>query len=68
MLTWEKGGIPQDGIWAKHWYGAVHQSTGFAGAEGPLPDLDGPQNLLLEKALPFYEKMHRARLSLISTA
>jgi len=39
MLHWNAGGHPDDGIWATHWYGAVHQSTGFAGPEGPLPEL-----------------------------
>lgn len=29
MLTWEKGGIPEDGLWAKHWYTNTHASTGF---------------------------------------
>jgi len=29
MLSWEAGPIPEDGIWAKHWYDSVHQSTGF---------------------------------------
>lgn len=29
MLTWKKGGIPEDGIWANHWYKNLHKSTGF---------------------------------------
>lgn len=29
MLEWEKGPIPEDGVWAKYWYASVHQSTGF---------------------------------------
>lgn len=29
MLSWEAGPRPEDGIWAKHWYQAVHRSTGF---------------------------------------
>lgn len=29
MLSWQQGPIPEDGIWAKHWYDKVHQSTGF---------------------------------------
>ena len=24
MLCWDAGGSPFDGIWAQHWYGAVH--------------------------------------------
>jgi hypothetical protein len=29
MLSWEKGARPEDGVWAKHWYHSVHNSTGF---------------------------------------
>lgn len=57
MLHWPAGPRPEDGIWAKHWYGAVHQSTGFAGAEGALPLLEPDMRQLCDVALPFYEKM-----------
>jgi hypothetical protein len=60
MLHWPKGPKPFDGIWAAHWYNAVHQSTCFAGEEGPFPDLDAEAADLVERALPFYE-MLRAR-------
>ena len=29
MLSWPKGGIAEDGVWAKYWYENVHNSTGF---------------------------------------
>ena len=29
MLSWPKGGISEDGVWAKYWYENVHNSTGF---------------------------------------
>jgi hypothetical protein len=29
MLEWATGPRPTDGVWAKHWYDAVEQSTGF---------------------------------------
>ena len=29
MLNWPKGGIIEDGVWAKYWYENVHNSTGF---------------------------------------
>lgn len=29
MLSWEAGTRKEDGVWAKHWYANVHQSTGF---------------------------------------
>ena len=57
MLAWEAGPKPFDGAWAPHWYGAVHRSTGFAGAEGPLPQLDGEAAMLVEAALPHYEAL-----------
>ena len=64
MLSWKAGPRADDGIWAAHWYGAVHQSTGFAREEDPLPTLTGANAVLLEKALPFYEKMYTGRLLL----
>ena len=62
MLHWPAGGHADDGIWAKHWYNAVHQSTGFAGPEGPLPDLTGRDAALLAEALPFYEKLSQEKI------
>ncbi|SFF69924.1 hypothetical protein SAMN05443635_101143 [Roseobacter denitrificans OCh 114] len=62
MLRWPAGPRAEDGIWAAHWYGAVHRSTGFAGAEGPLPDVDPRHRDMLEQALPHYEKMRAAAL------
>jgi len=62
MLEWPTGPRAEDGIWASHWYGAVHQSTGFAGAEGPLPRLDAEQAALAERAMPHYEKLWNQRL------
>lgn len=62
MLSWSAGGQACDGVWASHWYGAVHRSTGFAGPEGPLPELEGRSLDLVQQALPFYEKLYPARL------
>lgn len=41
MLTWEKGGRPEDGVWAQYWYDGVHQSTGWEPRElqhGKVPE------------------------------
>ena len=54
--------IADDGVWAAHWYGAVHRSTGFAAAEGPLPDLTDAQAQLADAAMPAYEKLRAAAL------
>ncbi|NOR31088.1 MAG: HAD family hydrolase [Sulfitobacter sp.] len=63
MLSWPAGTRSEDGIWASHWYGAVHQSTGFAGAEGPLPTLTGDEKQLLEEALPHYKALYNQRVT-----
>lgn len=57
MLSWPKGGHPQDGVWAPHWYGAVWNSTGFAGAEGPLPEVSENLQSVLNSALDIYNRI-----------
>lgn len=57
MLHWLSGPKPFDGVWAPHWYNAVHASTGFGDPEGPLPQLSGEMAKLLEEALPYYDRL-----------
>lgn len=64
MLRWPAGPKPIDGVWAEHWYDAVHRSTGFAGAEGELPELNRELAELNEKALPLYERLAALKLSI----
>jgi Sulfotransferase domain len=59
MLHWPAGPKPYDGVWAPHWYGAVHESTGFDAAEGPLPVLSGAAAELVDAALPYYQRLER---------
>ena len=56
MLRWEPGPRPEDGVWAPHWYHAVHQSTGFAPYR---PKTDFPERLepLLCECQPWYERL-----------
>lgn len=56
MLAWEAGPRPEDGVWAPHWYHAVHQSTGFGPyrAKKEFPDRLKP---LLDECAPWYEKL-----------
>jgi hypothetical protein len=53
MLRWAAGPRPEDGIWAKHWYHAVHRSTGFAAYQ---PKTGFPEHLrpLLAECEPCY--------------
>lgn len=62
MLSWPEGGHPADGVWAPHWYGAVHASTGFAAPEGELPALTPAQAALADSAMPAYERLREAAM------
>ncbi len=57
MLAWEAGPREEDGIWAPHWYHAVHQSTGFSPYSHKIAFPDRLRPLLAECA-PWYEKLH----------
>ena len=57
MLTWPAGPRGEDGIWARHWYHAVHKSTGFAPYVAKAGFPDHLQGLLAECA-PWYEKLY----------
>lgn len=63
MLHWPAGPKPYDGAWAPVWYGAVHTSTGFESAEGPLPDLPPEYQALADAAMPAYDALTRHKLS-----
>jgi hypothetical protein len=57
MLSWKEGGIPQDGIWARHWYSNVHRTTGFEVQKNKpvvVPPHLGP---LLAEAIPYYNSL-----------
>lgn len=56
MLHWPAGPRPEDGVWAPHWYHAVHQSTGYA----PYTPKDRfPEHLrtLLDECQPWYDRL-----------
>ena len=57
MLSWEKGPRKEDGVWAKHWYDNVHNSTGFKVQDTSNETVVVPEKLkeLAEKCMPFYE-------------
>lgn len=63
MLSWPAGGHGSDGVWAAHWYDAVHRSTGFAPPEGPRPVLTGDLAALVEAAMPHYRRLAARALS-----
>jgi hypothetical protein len=57
MLAWPSGPRSFDGVWAKHWYHAVHRSTGFAPhrpKSEPFPERLAP---LLAECQPHYDAL-----------
>ena len=61
MLHWPAGPKSFDGVWAPHWYNAVHASTGFEDPEGFLPDLSAEDRRLVDQAMPYYERLAALR-------
>ncbi len=66
MLRWPPGPRASDGIWAPHWYARVWASTGFETPEEPpgAPALSGPPAEVAAACMPFYRRLHDARMRL----
>lgn len=62
MLRWKAGRRESDGVWAKHWYGAVEKSTGFAPYEEDDSPLPARMNGILEECQALYEQMAQHRI------
>jgi hypothetical protein len=56
MLQWPAGPRAEDGVWARHWYHAVHKSTGFAKYQ-PKHDFPAALQALLEECQPWYNEL-----------
>lgn len=56
MLRWTAGPRPEDGVWAPHWYHAVHKSSGFA-AYKRKKEFPNELQPLLNECRPWYEKL-----------
>lgn len=56
MLNWEPGPRAEDGVWAPHWYDAVHKSRGF---QRYRPKGEFPVQLepLLDECEPWYRRL-----------
>ena len=55
MLHWSKGGIPEDGVWAKYWYTSVHNSEGFKPLKKSLISIPERLNNILQDCEKIYE-------------
>ena len=63
MLSWPSSGHKDDGVWATHWYSAVHESSGLSGAEPKLPEISPALQSVLKTALPFYRELEKYKLA-----
>jgi len=69
MLSWPPGPKPWDGVWGRHWYNAVHASTGFdRPADAPPGSLPAELQRIAEEATPVYRRLHAHRLATSETA
>jgi hypothetical protein len=62
MLSWLPGRRETDGVWAKHWYGAVEASTGFGPPETEHVELPADAQRLADRCRPYYEHLAAHRL------
>jgi hypothetical protein len=62
MLSWPAGLRATDGVWAKYWYDAVMQSTGFERYRPPTQALPGHLAEVLAAAERIYARLYAYRL------
>ena len=62
MLSWPPGLRETDGVWAKHWYTEVAESTGFRAARATHKKLPDSLCAVYEQCLAIYERLRAHRL------
>lgn len=62
MLQWPPGRRSTDGVWAKHWYAKVEQSTGFGSYEPKSVVVPERLTPLLDQCEPIYRLLFEHRL------
>lgn len=62
MLSWPPGLRPTDGVWAKHWYHEVAQSTGFAPYKAERPVVPARWREIEGRCRESYERLSEFRL------
>jgi len=62
MMRWDAGPRLEDGVWAPHWYGNVHKSTGFNPWREKAFELNPATAAIAEDCRPAYETMLKVAL------
>ncbi len=64
MLRWEKGPRPTDGVWGKHWYAAVEDSTRFGTYKPKAEPMPSSVHGLYKSCLGIYQRLMGFRLTM----
>ena len=59
MLSWPLGPRKSDGVWAKHWYPSVMNSTSFKPETNNSIKLSDNEKRIVELAMPIYEELYK---------
>ena len=59
MLEWEPGLKKYDGVWAKHWYSSVMNSSSFKPIDKKEIFLNENEKKIVKKAMPIYEELYK---------
>jgi len=62
MLTWEPGLRETDGVWAKHWYASVKDSTHFKPYTAREPEYPAECEPIVARARPHYDLLYSRRI------
>jgi len=62
MLSWPAGPRESDGVWGRHWYGSVRESTGFQPCQPPTDELPTELEAITEECRPAYDRMRQYAL------
>lgn len=62
MLSWPPGRRDTDGVWAKHWYAAVENTTTFQPYKPKAEPVPDRLQKLCAECVDLYEELHRQRL------
>ncbi|MDZ7829944.1 MAG: hypothetical protein U5K33_10800 [Halofilum sp. (in: g-proteobacteria)] len=67
MLSWPAGPRESDGVWGRHWYESVRESTGFQPDQPPPDELPADLEAIAEACRPAYERMRQYALRPVVT-
>ena len=59
MLSWSAGLKDYDGVWAKHWYPSVLNSTSFKPESKKQINLSDNEKTIVDRAMPIYEELYK---------